>query len=424
MTACSTQATWSLSEWLSYIEAQHSRSIDLGLARVAGIARRLALTEPAPRSVLVAGTNGKGTTVAVLEQVLLAAGQRTATYCSPHLFHYSERVRIDGQPLSDALHCAAFAQIEQARGETPLTYFEFGTLAALWLIKQAQVDVAIIEVGLGGRLDATNVIEPTVSAVTSVGIDHIDFLGDDIEQIGFEKAGVFRRGCVAIGGAADLPQTVARHACSIGADYRQLGRDYAYRAASSASWSWRSSARCYEQLPVPNVPLQNAATALAVLEALAPEVTAQAVTQGLMQVSVPGRMQPLQQQPLVIADVGHNPHAARYLATQLAQYQGQPIRAVCGMLADKDIDATLAELKDCVDHWYLADLHTARGAQAVQLAQALEDSVSVQQFASVAAAIECALAQAVDDDVVIVFGSFYTVADALAVYRESARFGE
>lgn len=407
-------SAWSLADWLRYLEQQHHTSIDLGLERIRQVADALFINKPAPQVVTVGGTNGKGSTVRFLEQILLADGCRTGTYTSPHFIHYNERVRVDGSELSDAEHCAAFAAVEAARGGVSLTYFEHGTLAALWLLKRAAVDVAILEVGLGGRLDAVNIVEPDVAAVTTVGIDHIDFLGDNREQIGFEKAGIYRQGKPAICADPEPPQRLLQQASAIGADLYCVGTDFTYSTAEQG-WNFNSKDWSLCDLPKPTLPLVNAATALAVLCRLQQQPRREAVEQGLQRAQLPGRIEvrevrsnegrPVQ----VILDVAHNPHAASYLSQQLQErWPGRPVRAVCGMLKDKDIANTLGALSDRVAHWYLAALPGPRGAATGQLEAVLDDDC-VKAFASVQKAYENALADAEAGDIVLCFGSFLTI---------------
>lgn len=411
------QATSPLAAWLYYLERLHSQPIELGLERVKQVAERLDLLKPAPKVFTVAGTNGKGTTCCTLESILLAAGLRVGVYSSPHLLRYTERVRIQGQELPEAEHSHSFARIEAGRGDISLTYFEFGTLSALQLFKQANLDVVILEVGLGGRLDATNIVDSDVAAITSIAIDHTDWLGFDRESIGREKAGVFRRGKPAIVGEPDMPQSIADVAATLGAYLYQ--RDIAWQFSQHGSfdqpqngWNWLCGDRQLTDLPLPNVPLANAATALAVLHYSGLPLSEDAIRQGLQAASLPGRFQRVSEQPLLILDVAHNPHAARYLTDKLAQLPKQgKVRAVVGMLSDKDIGGTLACLSEQVDEWYCAPLEGPRGASAEQLAEHLAQS---RQFSDVETAWRQAMQDAEPQDVVIVCGSFHTVAHVMA----------
>lgn len=421
---------WSLEQWLRYLEQQHPKAIDMGLQRIQQVAQRLAVLAPAPCVITVAGTNGKGSTVRYLEQILVAAGHRTATYTSPHFLHYAERVRIAGRELSEAEHCQAFYAVEQARQDISLTYFEHGTLAALWLIQQHSVDVAILEIGLGGRLDAVNIVDPDVAIVTSVGVDHVEFLGNDREQIGYEKAGVYRPHKPAICADLQPPSRLLQQAAEIGAELYCVGKDFSFKASPSAStWTFEMTTSgqpeplVMQSLPLPRLPLPNAATALAALHCLPISknlaVSRAAIVEGLQKAALPGRLEVRQEAPLVVLDVAHNPHAASYLAEQLAvRWPQRRIRAVCGMLKDKDIAGTLACFNKLPVIWYLASTLGARGASASQLAEALikvhsTPVLAAQTYDSVAAAYQNALLDAESDaetgDIVLCFGSFLTI---------------
>ncbi|WP_145585721.1 bifunctional tetrahydrofolate synthase/dihydrofolate synthase [Yersinia kristensenii] len=405
------QATSPLAAWLYYLERLHSQPIELGLERVKQVAERLDLLKPAPKVFTVAGTNGKGTTCCTLESILLAAGLRVGVYSSPHLLRYTERVRIQGQELPEAEHSHSFAKIEAGRKDISLTYFEFGTLSALQLFKQAKLDVVILEVGLGGRLDATNIVDSDVASITSIAIDHTDWLGFDRESIGREKAGVFRAGKPAVVGEPDMPQSIADVAAKLGAHLYQ--RDIAWQfSQQEKSWDWQCGTRQWSNLPLPNVPLANAATALAVLHYSGLSLSEEVIRQGLQTATLPGRFQRVSEKPLLILDVAHNPHAARYLADKLAKLPKQgKVRAVVGMLSDKDIGGTLACLSEQVDEWYCAPLEGPRGASAEQLAEHLVQS---RQFSHVETAWRQAMQDAEPQDVVIVCGSFHTVAHVMA----------
>ncbi|CNK40149.1 bifunctional tetrahydrofolate synthase/dihydrofolate synthase [Yersinia aldovae] len=411
------QATSPLAAWLDYLERLHSQPIELGLERVKQVAERLDLLKPAPKVFTVAGTNGKGTTCCTLESILLAAGLRVGVYSSPHLLSYTERVRIQGQELSEAEHSHSFAQIEAGRAGISLTYFEFGTLSALQLFKQAKLDVVILEVGLGGRLDATNIVDSDVAAITSIAIDHTDWLGFSRESIGREKAGVFRAGKPAVVGEPDMPQSIADVAAELGAKLYRRDDTWQFSqqeplSQQKNSWSWQCVDHQWANLPLPNVPLANAATALAVLHYSGLPLSDEVIRQGLMAASLPGRFQIVSEQPLLILDVAHNPHAARYLTDKLAHLPKRgKVRAVVGMLSDKDIGGTLACLSEQVDEWYCAPLEGPRGATAQQLADHLMVS---RQFSDVATAWRQAMQDSERQDVVIVCGSFHTVAHVMA----------
>lgn len=404
------QATSPLATWLSYLEHLHSKTIDLGLTRVNEVAGRMAVVKPAPFVFTVAGTNGKGTTCRTLESVLMAAGYRVGVYSSPHLVRYTERVRVQGEELPEAAHTASFAEIEAARGEISLSYFEFGTLSALWLFKQAQLDVVILEVGLGGRLDATNIVDADVAVVTSIALDHTDWLGPDRESIGREKAGIFRSGRPAIVGEPDMPHTIADVAAEKGAVLRRRGVDWRY-VSGEQGWDFSDEQGTLAGLPLPQVPMPNAATALAALRASGLTVSEQAIRDGIRQAMLPGRFQIIGEAPRVILDVAHNPHAAAYLAGRLKSLpKTGRVLAVIGMLHDKDIAGTLANLMAEVDCWYCAPLEGPRGATAEQL---LEHLRTGRACADVAQAWHAAMADAGPEDTVLVCGSFHTVAHVM-----------
>ncbi|WP_318484245.1 bifunctional tetrahydrofolate synthase/dihydrofolate synthase [Photobacterium leiognathi] len=404
------QATASLSIWLKYLEQLHTSAIDLGLDRVKAVGQKADLLKPAPCVITVAGTNGKGSTCAMLEAILIEAGYKVGVYSSPHLIRYNERVRINNQELDDSEHTKAFASVEAARGDISLSLFEFGTLSALTLFKTHQVDVVVLEVGLGGRLDATNIVDHDVSVITSLAIDHVDWLGDNIDVIGYEKAGIFRSGKPAICGQPHPPATVPAHADDIGAELYQVGYQFEYQVEDN-HWNWQCGAFDLTQLPLPNLPLPNAATALMALGAAELDISEENIINGLKKAQLPGRMQRVSEQPLIIMDVAHNPHSAEYFANQLSkikQKEGKSkIHAVVAMLHDKDIASTIAAMRDTVDDWYPASLTGPRAATAEEILQHLP--ANCVGFDKPESAFDQALTQAGEDDMVIVFGSFYTV---------------
>lgn len=419
-----------LAEWLDYLEQLHPSTMELGLARIAKVRRRLALA-PAIPLITVGGTNGKGSTCAMLESVLHAAGYRVGCYTSPHLLEYNERVRIGKQTAGDAELCDAFTKIEAARCQSPeisLTYFEFGTLAAMLCFIAREVEVAILEVGLGGRLDAVNVFDADCAVVCTVGVDHTEYLGDTREKIAFEKAGIFRQGKVAIFGDADMPDAIAEQAAATGATLWRLGRDFSH-AAHGQQWNYRGPAGMRNALPWPALrgagQLNNAATALAALDALRQDlpVSMDAVRRGLAAVSLPGRFQVLPGRPMIILDVAHNPHAAHALAQNLAalapvQNAGAPARTygVFAMLRDKDMAGVAQALDGRVDVWLVGGIAAPRGAGAPELAQVLREGKvrgEIHTFDTVADALRYARNAAAENDRIAAFGSFYTVADAM-----------
>lgn len=405
----------SLAQWLDYLLAIHPSEIDMGLTRVEQVAKRLDLLSLAPSKVItVAGTNGKGTSCAMLESILRQSGLSVGVYSSPHLLRYNERIRINQQDASDAALIEAFCAIEAARGDISLTFFEYATLAGLYLFKAASVDVAILEVGLGGRLDATNIIDSTAVILTSIDLDHQEYLGDSRELVGREKAGVFRQHCVAVVGEPDLPKSVKDYAEYMHTSLYRVGHEFNYQVsdADSALWDFTSVQNNYLGLPVPSLPLPNAASVVALVSQLWPQITEQQIADGLVQAKLAGRLEQVSQQPLILLDVAHNPHAARYLANQLQAYQGKRIVAVCGMLKDKDIKAVIQTLSPHINQWNLVSLDNPRGASAQLLYDALPQAsqLNAQQYHDMSSAWDGVQKDISEDDVVIVFGSFYTVA--------------
>lgn len=419
-----------LAAWLAFIETLHPKPIAMGLDRVAAVMSRMsARIECAV--VTIAGTNGKGSTCAMLETIYRRAGFRTGLYTSPHLLRFNERVRIDAGDASDAALVAAFEAVEAARATgradasvTPLTYFEFTTLAALLLFSKARLDVLILEVGLGGRLDAVNVIDSDVAVITSIDIDHVDYLGATREDIGREKAGIFRPAKRAVCGEPDPPQSLLDHAAAIGAPLWRIGRDYRY-AAQRAQWRYDGPGGPRYGLPFPALrgayQLGNAATALATIDALRERlpVSAGAVREGLVNVDLAGRFQVLPGRPAVVLDVAHNPHAARALAEALSTMGYFPrTLAVFGMLSDKDIDAVASALAPRIDAWYVAPLPGPRGASAARIEAALAAGGvaerAIRRFDDIGQAFDAARNDAYETDRIAAFGSFLTVAAALA----------
>lgn len=410
-----------LADWLLWQESLNPKEIDLGLDRVREVWARLASEPPRFAVVTVAGTNGKGSSVAMLESILRCAGYSVGAYTSPHLLRYNERVRLGGLEVSDAALVAAFDAVDRARADVPLTYFEFGTLAALTLFRDAGIDIAVLEVGLGGRLDAVNIIDADVALVTSIGIDHVDWLGPDRESIGREKAGIFRSGRPAVCADPEPPASVTAYAAHIGAPLYRLGPDFNY-GLEPGGWRWDGLGRSRAALPLPalrgGVQLQNAAAVLAVLELLAERfpVDQNAVRRGLLELVLPGRFQVLPGPVEWILDVTHNPDGAKVLADNLRQHPcaGRTL-AVVGMLEDKDVEGVARVLGQVVDQWYAAGLSASRGMPGTRLAERLgaAAAAAVQPCDDVAAACAQADAAASVGDRVLVFGSFHTVAEAM-----------
>lgn len=408
----------------------HPVAIDMGLDRVATVAARLNLRFDCP-VITVGGTNGKGSTCAMLECMLMQGSYRVGLYTSPHIIDFNERARIDGHSVSDGLLCDAFAAVEAVRADVSLTYFEFTTLAILKLFADAKLDVVILEVGLGGRLDAVNIIDPDVAIVTSVDLDHQQYLGDTREKIGFEKAGIFRAQRAAICGDPLPPKSLIEHANAIGADLWLFGRDFNY-SGDRQQWSYGGRAVRRHALAYPSLrganQLLNASAALAALEVLRDRLPlgAQEIRAGLVLVELPARFQVLPGRPAVILDVAHNPHAAATLAQNMDQMGFFPYtHAVFGAMSDKDISGILSHLKDKIDHWYFCDLPLPRAAGAELLASALSSEGfvaradggaerSMQCFGTPAEAYAAARDRAGENDRIIVFGSFLTVAGVMA----------
>lgn len=414
-----------LDDWLGYLEALHPAAIDMGLTRVAAVRDAMGLNPSFP-VLIVAGTNGKGSVCAMLSHILRAAGYRVGTYTSPHLQHYNERVMLNLTPVSDQVLVDAFRQVESVRGETTLTYFEFGTLAAMRVFIDAAVDVAVLEVGLGGRLDAVNVFEPDASAVVSVGLDHQAFLGDTREAVGHEKAGVYRTGKPAFCADPNPPQSLRDHADEIGADLRLIGRDFGFQKQNEdRQWmAWSKGSIHRHALPFPalrgDYQLGNAALVLAMLDVMQERLPVGLgdIKRGLLEVEWPARFQVLPGRPVTVLDVAHNPHAARVLRASLDQMGFFPeTHAVFGMMADKDIAGVVACLADRVSVWHVAAPQLPRAADPHEVAQMIrqqDGQARVYCHASVADAWREACKGAGENDRILAFGSFYTVAEVMA----------
>ncbi|ALI03372.1 bifunctional tetrahydrofolate synthase/dihydrofolate synthase [Pseudomonas sp. FW306-02-F02-AA] len=413
-----------LGDWLAYLEQLHPSAIDMGLARSQEVASRMGLGKPAPRVITVTGTNGKGSTCAFVASLLRAQGLTVGVYNSPHLLRYNERVQINGVEATDAQLCEAFAAVDAGRGEISLTYFEVGTLAAFWLFQRADLDAVVLEVGLGGRLDTVNLVDADVALVTSIGVDHADYLGNTRESVAFEKAGIFRQGAPALCGDLNPPQPLLDKVRELNCPLFLRGRDFDL-GVTERNWQWRGvdpQGRAIElhDLPLLDLPMENAALALQAYALLGLPWQAEQIVAALKATKVVGRLDRRQfnwhgKRLNLMLDVGHNPHAAEYLAQRLAR---RPIAgrrlAVFGLLADKDLDGVVGELSGSVQHWAVAPLDSARARPVADLQAALQNlGASVTSYASVADALEgqCALATAEDE--ILLFGSFYCVAEAL-----------
>ncbi len=416
-----------LSEWLDYIEGLHPQAIALGLDRVEKVRGALGLA-PAFPVVTIGGTNGKGSVCAMLETILHLAGYRVGCYTSPHLLRYNERVRIARATAADGDLARAFEAVERARGQTRLTYFEFGTLAAMWLFAEMKVEAAVLEVGLGGRLDAVNVFDADCAVVTTVDIDHVDFLGGDRESIGREKAGIFRPGRPAVCADPAPPASLTGHAAGIGAQLLQIDVDFG-AVPQGKQWQYWGPRGKRGALPYPALrgtcQLGNAAAAITALECLRERlpVSVNDIRAGLLQADNPGRFQVLPGRPVVILDVAHNPQAARALAASLAS-MGRAGRtlAVFAMLKDKDITGVVNAVKSSIAHWYIAGLGGARGARAADIERALAGAgvSAITACDGVAAAYLQACDMAVENDRIVVFGSFNTVAAVMQLRASRA----
>jgi dihydrofolate synthase/folylpolyglutamate synthase len=422
-----------LPAWLALLESRHAETvINMGLDRVLAVKERLSLSFSCP-VIMVAGTNGKGSTCAMLESILMRAGYKVGLYIKPHFLDFNERARVNGELASDEVLVAAFNAVEAVRGDTTLTYFEFTTLAIMHLLSSpaSGMDVVILEVGLGGRLDAVNIVDADVSIVTSVDIDHTDYLGDTREAIGFEKAGIFRAGRTAICSDPVPPQSLIDHAAAIGADLWLMGRDFNY-SGDKQQWNYGGRSQRRNSLAYPSLrganQILNASAALAALEALKLElpVGAQEVRTGLVTVELPGRFQVLPGRPTVILDVAHNPHAASALNQNLGNMGFHPYTyAVFGSMHDKDIDGVIAAMSEHVDHWCLTTLPSPRAASAselaakVQIVQADKAERTINIFEDPASAYANAISRAGENDRIVVFGSFLTVAGVMAARKSS-----
>ncbi len=414
--------TRTLNDWLDYQLKIHPKSIDMGLDRVSEVAKRLEIKKPAPCVITVAGTNGKGSTVAFIEAIARAAGWKVGAYTSPHILAYNERIRVDGADAGDDRLIAAFDRIEAARtrgAEIPLTYFEYGTLAAAMVFAEHDLDLVILEVGLGGRLDATQIVEPDVAIITTVDLDHQDYLGADRESIGFEKAGIIRAWKPVVFGEKDPPSSALRRAYELGATAIRGHSDYLIDRLENG-WRWREPG--YEiELPMPAlaapVQIENAAAAIAALRAMSDEISDAAIIDGIKNARVPGRLQKVSSSPDVILDVAHNPQAAMQLSQWLVEHP-KPTLAVFAALADKDIEAIVSLLQPHVGHWFLAGIDDAgpRNLTALELetrVRAVIAEPAVSCHVDVELALQAARLRAKADERVLVFGSFHTVAAAI-----------
>ena len=412
-----------LAAWLAWQETLHPKAIDLGLARVRQVFDRLQLGASLPFTLTVGGTNGKGSCVAMLDSILRHAGYRVATYTSPHLLRYNERIRIDGREVGDERICAAFERVDQARGDITLSFFEFGTLAALDIFSGEALDLQILEVGLGGRLDAVNLIDADAALIATIDIDHQDWLGNTRDAIGLEKAGIFRPGRPAVLGDADAPASVLRHAGEQGIPLQRFGPDFGYRIAGDG-WTWQTRTKQWPGLPFPALAgehqLQNASAVLKLLQSVEDRrpVSLEHIRAGLADLCLPGRFQYFPGEVPLLLDVAHNPQAARTLAEQVRRRcAGQRVHAVFAVMRDKDIAGIIGHMRGVVDEWHLAPLAMARAAAPDDLAEifrGLGIGGVHHGYADAASAFAAARRQARDGDWILGFGSFFLVSEFLA----------
>lgn len=406
----------SLSSWLNWLETLHPKTIELGLERVTKVAKALMILPVSIPAIVVAGTNGKGSCVAFCETILIAEGYQVGSYISPHLYHYNERIRINGIAVSDALICEAFEAINNARGDISLTYFEFGTLAALWIFKLKNPDVLILEVGMGGRLDAVNIVDADVAIISTIDLDHTEWLGDTREKIGYEKAGILRSNKPAVCGDTNPPHSIKKFAQQCNATLFCLNQDFFYQQnPDSNTWTWWNQSQRFENLPITQLPLQNAATALQAINIFQLPVSFKSIQYGLKNAWLPGRFQKisLTNNISLILDVTHNPQSAIFLAQKLREEtHNKRTIAIVGMLKDKDIINTLKPLITIIDMWYVAPLANARSCKAEELVNILHNlgAKTIASYNHLAEAYVEVKREAEEGDRIVIFGSFYTVA--------------
>jgi len=403
----------SLNDWLSYLESIHPQEIEMGLERVRNVAIKLNLLSDLNHVVLVGGTNGKGSTSAFLEQLLLASGASVGVFSSPHLVKYNERLRINGLELDDNAHIEAFRAIEEARGDVALTYFEVNTLSALILMKQSNVDYFILEVGLGGRLDSTNIVNADMSIITSIDLDHQSWLGDTRELVAYEKSGIFRQSQQVICGEPNPPKPLVEKAKELDCDIIFKGNEFSFKETDQ-QWQFKLGNVVYNSLPLTKLPMTNAATALAAFIKLDRNLSVEKINEIIEHTSLKGRLQKVSGSPAIYLDVAHNPEAGRYLAAWITRQKATTVHCVCAMLGDKDSASTLEVIKPYVSQWYLAGLDIPRGASSEQLSKSLNEPKATL-FDHVTDALDSAISniEANDEELIIVFGSFFTVAQVL-----------
>ncbi|MEQ8953807.1 MAG: bifunctional tetrahydrofolate synthase/dihydrofolate synthase [Gammaproteobacteria bacterium] len=419
-----------LDAWLQHIAAVHPREIELGLERIQAVATRMGISRPAPKVITVGGTNGKGSTLAALNQLLRAAGLNTGLYTSPHIHRFNERIELNDEAVPDQSICAALAEVEQHRGDISLSYFEFATLAALWIFQQADLDVALLEVGLGGRLDAVNIIDADIAVITSISLDHTDWLGNSREQIAMEKAGILRPGQLAVIADPAPPGCLLDHCRKLKCSIFRLGEDYQMAVLPDGRWDWQGSTidgtRALASLQLPRIPLASAATALQLLELLDLTLSRSSIERVLASITVPGRWElrrDSKQGQLLLLDVAHNPAAAALLAEHLQQlsrahcYRGK-VAVVLAAMADKDVEGIVLSLESIAHIWYIAQFDEPRGMKAAELHRRIQQLPGERQISvheSVSRALAAAVAECSTQDLIVVTGSFVTVSQARAL---------
>ncbi|MEB0093318.1 bifunctional tetrahydrofolate synthase/dihydrofolate synthase [Pseudomonas sp. CCI4.2] len=413
-----------LGDWLAYLEQLHPTAIDMGLERSQQVSQALGLTRPAPRVITVTGTNGKGSTCAFIASLIQAQGLKVGVYSSPHLLRYNERVQVQGVEATDDELCEAFAAVEAARGDVSLTYFEMGTLAAFWLFERAALDAVVLEIGLGGRLDTVNIVDADLALVTSIGVDHADWLGDTRESVAFEKAGIFREGRPVLCGDIDPPAPLLNRAKELNCPFLLRGRDFDLDVSDSV-WQWRGHNALGQSielhdLPLLDLPMENAALALQAYALLDLSWDFEKIRAALSSTRMIGRLDRRQinwhgKSLKLMLDVGHNPHAAHYLAQRLAARPVSGKRlAVFGLLSDKDLAGVLTELTSSVQAWAVAPLPTPRSYAVSDVQAALQNlGANVTSYSSIALALDAQCANATAEDEILLFGSFYSVAEGL-----------
>ncbi len=431
-TSVESQSGRSLTQWVDYIQTLHHREIELSLERVRSVYKRMYPNGLAFKVINIAGTNGKGSTAELIASIYREAGYSVGKFTSPHLVDFNERFNLNGQPVSNQLLLEAFNCVEKHRQDTPITFFEYGTLLAVELFSKAGVDVAVMEIGLGGRLDSVNILEPDAAIVTSISIDHTAWLGNTIEQIAYEKVGIARPGIPLILGLIDAPKNMLDYANEIGAQLSQIGRHFSYtKSKVSDTWDWVGSRQTLKELPLPfqqdGVQLSNCSLALQAIDLLEQWLPVSAVQahSGIGNAVIEGRCQVISRDPLIVLDVSHNETSvlrlAEFIKSEMVQSTGRVV-VVCGMLSDKEIRVSLGQIADQVDAWHLASIENDRGATSDEIAEHVRFVSNKQKnnYSRVELAYDAAISTLTADDCLVVFGSFHIVGDILAHVRKSA----